>query len=95
MNTIQISTLALAALLTQSTIIRAAEYTNECHDTETNMAWERMVINHPYDVETRHLHDLRRSLCEQIDQGEISLKDAINTFEQHRQDVIKERIPTA
>lgn len=65
-----------------------AETINYCHDEEVNQQWEQLASNNS-EPEYKELYRLRKDLCAQIDNGEIELDDAIDIFEETRQEKIK------
>jgi hypothetical protein len=70
----------------------ADEAANYCHDPQTDADWERMITSHEGDRDFTYLYSLRKDLCTRVDEGEISLGDAIERFEEERHRVIQERM---
>jgi hypothetical protein len=62
---------------------------NYCHDSEAWKEWEALVRKYPKDFDLQALHALRIGLCTKIDQGTVSLEDAIRIFDRAHKMVIE------
>ena len=62
---------------------------NYCHDQEAWKDWDALVRKYPDDSDLQALHALRIGLCVKIDQGSISLDDAIDIFNKAHDSVIE------
>ena len=83
---ISIITILLSAIFVTGQLPAAT--INYCHDEEVNKDWER-IANSYNEPEIKELYRLRKDLCAKVDLGEITLDEAIDTFETQRQLKIK------
>lgn len=61
----------------------SAVSTNYCHDQDVDQEWARLSTRYDHP-EFKALYSLRKSLCEQVDNGTMSIDDAIDRFENER-----------
>lgn len=61
-----------------------------CQDKRANQDWKRLTSEYSEISELKTLHNLRKSLCEQVETGELDLSDAIDLFEMKRIKVLKQ-----
>ena len=57
-----------------------AEEKNYCDDADTNMKWEALIKEYPYDMGLHALHALRLGLCLKVGKGDISIDEAKEIF---------------
>lgn len=57
--------------------------TNYCHDPEAAQEGARLSTQYDHP-EFKALYTLRKNLCEQVDNGTMSIDDAIDRFENER-----------
>ena len=72
--------------------IPKAEPENYCKDPDSWAEWDALVAKYPNDKDVQTLHALRLGLCIKIEQGTITLKDAINLFDRAHDMVIREKL---
>jgi len=72
--------------------IPKAEEENYCKDTASWAEWDALVAKYPNDKDVQTLHALRVGLCIKIDQGTITLKDAIDLFDRAHSMVIQNKL---
>lgn len=71
--------------------IPKAEPENYCKDPDSWAQWDTLIAKHPNDKDVQTLHALRIGLCIKIDQGTITLKDAIDLFDRAHDMVIQKK----
>lgn len=81
---IQLKTILLLAVLYQA--VMAQE--NYCHDEETNAYWEDLAIRAVDHSDVIDLYKLRKQLCKQVDDGELTVEEATEQFEYERSRVV-------
>ena len=72
--------------------IPKAEQENYCKDPASWAQWDVLVAKYPNDKDIQTLHALRVGLCIKIDQGTITLEDAINLFNRAHNLVIQNKL---
>ena len=72
--------------------IPKAEQENYCKDPDSWAEWNALVAKYPNDKDIQTLHALRVGLCIKIEQGTITIKDAIDLFDRARNMVIREKL---
>ncbi|MFC1896669.1 hypothetical protein ACFL0Q_08460 [Thermodesulfobacteriota bacterium] len=70
---------------------KTAEQENYCKDPRTWGEWDALVAKYPDDMDVQALHALRIGLCMKIEQGSISLQEAIQLFDRAHKTVIRKR----
>jgi len=61
---------------------------NYCHDEEVNADWDDLAIRAVDHTDVINLYKLRKNLCAQIDNGEITIDEATEQFEYERKRVV-------
>ena len=69
-----------------------AEPENYCKDPDSWAEWDALIAKYPNDKDVQTLHALRLGLCIKIDQGTITLKDAIDLFDRAHSMVIQNKL---
>lgn len=82
---------AISAMLTMASSGVAAEPANYCHDSEAEAEWDQMLEEYPVDPVVIKLAALRTELCTLVDEGRMSLDQAIDLFEQECRGGVLER----
>ena len=72
--------------------IPKAEPENYCNDPDSWAEWDALVAKYPNDKDIQTLHALRVGLCIKIEQGTITLKDAIDLFNRVHDMVIRKKL---
>jgi len=72
--------------------IPKAEPENYCKDPDSWAQWDALIAKYPSDKDVQTLHALRVGLCIKIDQGTITLKDAIDLFDRAHDMVIQKKL---
>jgi len=72
--------------------IPKAEPENYCKDPDSWAEWDALIAKYPNDKDVQTLHALRVGLCIKIDQGTITLKDAIDLFDRAHNMVIQKKL---
>jgi len=72
--------------------IPKAEPENYCKDPDSWAQWDALIAKYPNDKDVQTLHALRVGLCIKIDQGTITLKDAIDLFDRAHDMVIRKKL---
>ena len=80
----QLKTILLIAALFQVAIAQE----NYCHDEEANADWDDLAIRAVDHTDVINLYKLRKELCAQIDNGEITVDEATEQFEYERRRVV-------
>lgn len=81
-----ITILILSILLLFNTLYAMEK--NYCNDPDANMQWERLIQQHPDDMQIHALHALRLGLCFKVDRGDLSVSQATEIFENMRNALI-------
>jgi len=81
---IRYKTILLFAVLFQT--VMAQE--NYCHDEETNAYWDAIAIEYIDRLDVANLVKLRKQLCKQVDDGELTVEEATEQFEYERKRVV-------
>ena len=63
---------------------------NYCDDKTAWNEWDELLKVHPNNKEMQMLHALRIGLCMKIEQGSITIQEAINLFN-HAHQIVVER----
>lgn len=66
----------------------AEEIPNYCHDAETNTYWNDLKVRAKDNFEVVNLANIRESLCQQVDDGELTVENATKLFEYERSRVV-------
>jgi hypothetical protein len=72
--------------------IPKAESENYCKDPASWAQWDALIAKYPNDKDVQTLHALRVGLCIKIEQGTITIQDAINLFDRAHKMVIREKL---
>jgi hypothetical protein len=81
----------LFVLFTLSLSSVAQAETNYCHDQATNEQWEQIKRKHRGERDVEALYALRVELCQKVDAGTLTVREATDRFETEREKVIRER----
>ncbi len=87
MNTLHKSIFLSMCLCGASLHLYAGEDTNDCNDKEAEQGWVHLLSKYPHDQDVRYLYRLRSQMCQEIDQGTLSIQDAAERFEAAREAV--------
>lgn len=69
----------------------AEDATTNCHDPASWADWNARAAQHPEDTALQTLHALWMGLCLKVEQGGLTLEEAITIFERARRTLVKER----
>lgn len=94
-------------ILLQSTTLHAGQWTpaedskipnqnkaapeNYCKDPVSWKEWADLVAKYPNDSDVQTLHALRIGLCAKIEQGSITLDEAIRLFDRAQRMVVEKK----
>ena len=70
-------------------LVIAEETLNYCHDPDVKADWERLLHKHEGNEFVGYLYNLRNTLCQDVEEGRVSLKEATERFERERDRVIQ------
>ena len=62
-------------------LILKAEEKNFCNDPDASLQWESLIQEFPDDMQIHALHALRLGLCSKVDQGILTVDQAVEIFE--------------
>jgi hypothetical protein len=60
-----------------------------CNNPDVNRQWSRLMLKYGDIPEWRDINQYRIELCKKVDRGSLSLEDAIDLFEEKRDEKIK------
>ena len=72
--------------------VQSEEIENYCLDSEANAHWESLYERaiDANDNNVLGLYNLRTRLCKQVEEGELTVKEATSIFEEERNRVVME-----
>lgn len=70
----------MAILLSVFTGTAIAADDNYCSSAKGDQQWERVISKYKYFSTWKSLHRLRDGLCQQVEQGAISMNEAATVF---------------
>ena len=70
--------------------VQSEDIPNYCHDAETNAYWEDLKRRAADNIAVINLANYRKDLCEKVERGELSVREATDLFELERSKVVDE-----
>jgi len=82
--------LSLLLSLNCSINVQSDDIPNYCHDLETNAHWQDLKTRAANNFEVVNLANIRETLCQQVDDGELTVEEATVLFEVERERVVSD-----